>query len=408
MYRTASCRFVLAWENSVRFSSFVDRIAGEGAEAWQIHDAARAAKARGEDVLMLSIGDPDFATPSTICEAAITAIRAGDTHYTDMAGRDTLRREIIKRHNRRTGLDFGIENVVVLSGAQCALYSACQCIAQAGDDVMILDPAYVTYEAVVRATGANLVRVAQPAGSGFRPDLDAIEAAITERTRAILIANPNNPTGVVMTVAELKAISDIARRHDLWIISDEVYSDLLFDGEHCSIAGLPGMAERTITVSSLSKSHAMTGWRVGWAIAPQALIAHMNNLALAMLYGSPGFIQEAATTALAAGEDIVTDMRDTYRRRRDQAYEILSQVKGLRCDLPQAGMFLMVDVRGTGIGASEFAWSLLRNKGVSVLDAAPFGACANGHIRLSFTLSEARTAEACRRIADHVLDLAAK
>lgn len=389
----------------MRYSSFVDRIAGEGAEAWQIHDAARQAQLRGEDILMLSIGDPDFSTPSLIGNAAIEAIRAGDTHYTNMSGRDDLRAQIITRHNRRTGLNHDIDNVIVLAGAQCSLFSACQCIAQAGDEIIILDPAYVTYEAVVRASGADLVRVSQPAESGFRPDLGAIEAAITSRTRAILIANPNNPTGIVMTNAELEGIADIAKRHDLWVVSDEVYSDLVFSGVHNSIAGLPGMADRTITISSVSKSHAMTGWRVGWAIAPKQLVEHLNNLALAMLYGLPGFIQNAATAALAAGEDIVTDMRNTYRGRRDRAFDILSKANHLHCELPQAGMFLMVDIRATGLSGSEFAWSLLRERHVSVLDATAFGKCAEGHIRLSFTLSEEQTEEACRRLADHVSQL---
>lgn len=388
----------------MRFSSFVERIAGEGAEAWEIHKAASLAKSRGEDILMLSIGDPDFSTPEPICDAAVSSIRGGDTHYTDMAGRAALRERIIERYNRRTDHDATIDNVIVLAGAQCSLFSACQCIAEAGDEIIILDPAYVTYEAVVRASGASLVRVPQPASTGFRPDPRAIEAAVTPRTRAILIANPNNPTGVVMTRAELTAIADIARRHDLWIVSDEVYGDLVFSGEHHAIAGLPGMRERTITISSLSKSHAMTGWRVGWAIAPEPLISHMNNLALAMLYGLPGFIQEAAIAAFDAGEDVVTDMRETYRRRRDCAFDILSGINGIGCSKPDAGMFLMVDVRDLGLPASEFAWGLLKNKGVSVLDASPFGNCSKGHIRLSFTLSEEQTRDACQRLVEYIRD----
>lgn len=391
----------------MRFSSFVERIAGEGSEAWEIHKAAGQEKSRGEDILMLSIGDPDFSTPAPICDAAVSAIRDGDTHYTDMAGRAALRERIVERHNRRTGHDATIDNVIVLAGAQCSLFSVCQCIAETGDEIIILDPAYVTYEAVVRASGATLVRVPQPADTGFRPDPAAIEAAVTSRTRAILIANPNNPTGVVLTPDELNAIADIARRHDLWIVSDEVYGDLVFAGEHHTIAGLPGMRERTITISSLSKSHAMTGWRVGWAIAPKPLISHMNNLALAMLYGLPGFIQEAAIAAFDAGENVVTDMRETYRRRRDCAYDILGGVNGIGCRKPDAGMFLMVDVRALGLSASDFAWGLLESKGVSVLDASPFGTCAAGHIRLSFTLSEQQTREACRRIVEYIRDLPA-
>lgn len=386
----------------MHLSSMVDRVAGQGAQAWEIHEAAREALEAGQDILMLSIGDPDFPTPDVICDAAINAMRAGDTHYTEIAGRRSLRKRIADRHTRRTGLSCGADNVIVLAGAQCALFSTMACLAEAGDEVIVLDPAYVTYEAVIRASGARMVRVQQPAESGFRPDIAAIEAAVSSRTKVLLLTNPNNPTGVVLNAAELDAIADIARRHDLWVVSDEVYSDLVFEGRHLSIAALPGMAERTVTVDSLSKSHAMTGWRTGWAVAPESVIAAVENLALAMLYGLPGFVQTGAEAALASGETIVTAMRDTYRARRDCAVSALKPLQSLRFSPPQAGMFLMVDVRQTGLTATDFSWGLLRAEGVSVLDAAPFGRCAAGHVRVSFTLDEARTSQACQRIANYL------
>ncbi len=386
----------------MHLSSMVDRVAGQGAKAWEIHEAARKALEAGEDILMLSIGDPDFPTPDTICDAAVEAMRAGDTHYTEIAGRRSLRTRIADRHARRTGLPCDADNVIVLAGAQCALFSTIACLAEAGDEVIVLDPAYVTYEAVIRASGARMVRVQQPAESGFRPDIAAIEAVISNRTKVILLTTPNNPTGVVLNAAEAEAIADIARRHDLWVVSDEVYSDLVFEGRHISIAALPGMAERTVTVDSLSKSHAMTGWRTGWAIAPQAVIAGLENLALAMLYGLPGFIQTGAEAALASGDTIVAAMRETYRQRRDCAVNALQPLDGLRFSPPQAGMFLMIDVRQTGLTALDFSWGLLRSEGVSVLDAAPFGQCAAGHVRVSFTLDEARTSLACQRIAAYL------
>ncbi|MEM8812492.1 MAG: aminotransferase class I/II-fold pyridoxal phosphate-dependent enzyme [Pseudomonadota bacterium] len=390
----------------MRFASLVDRVAGEGAEAWKIHDAARRALDDGEDILMLSVGDPDFPTPEPISAAAIAALKSGDTHYTGVSGRRGLRRRIAEFMAQEVGQPYTEDNVIVLAGAQCALFSSIQCLAEAGDEVIILDPAYVTYEALVRATGATLVRVAQPPDTGFRPDVSAIKAAITPRTRAIIMTNPNNPTGVVMTRPELEGIASLAREHNLWVVSDEVYGDLVFEGQHLPIAALPGMAERTVTVSSLSKSHAMTGWRVGWAVGPSELIAHLGNLALAMLYGLPGFIQAGAEMAFEDDVKVVDPMRETYRQRRNVAMDALSGIPGLRFEKPQAGMFLMVDIRALGIEPSEFAWGLFNAKGVSVLDAAPFGACAKGHIRLSFTLDETQTTEACRRIADYVRNLA--
>jgi arginine:pyruvate transaminase len=239
----------------------------------------------------------------------------------------------------------------------------------------------------------------------FHLDCDALERAVTARTKAIFFATPCNPTGVVMPRADLERIARLACAHDLWVLSDEVYADLTFEREHVSIMSLPGMAERTVTLGSLSKSHAMAGWRVGWAIGPTQLIEHMGRLALAMLYGLPGFIQQAALTALQEKSRIVAQMRDIYRRRRDVVFERLSRVPRLRCLLPEAGMFMMVDVSGTGLDTVDFTWQLFRAQGVSVLDASAFGETANGFVRLGFVVDEARLAEACERIAAFVAAL---
>lgn len=382
----------------MRFSPRVERISGEGAAAWAIHSEAVAAKRGGADIIVLSIGDPDFATPAPIVDTAVAAMRAGDTHYSDIQGRLALREAIARDHRHSGGAEVGPENVIVLAGAQNALFSASLCLFEPGDEVLVLDPMYVTYEATIRVSGANLVPVPPVAESGFRPDPQAIERAVTPKTRAILFANPSNPSGVAMTRAELEAIADIARRHDLWIISDEVYAALTFDAPHLSIAALPGMAERTVTVGSLSKSQAMTGWRCGWIVGPEPLVEHVEKLSLCMLYGLPGFIQEAAVTALTTARGEMETMRDVYRRRRDLVHEALAGVPGLQAVKPQAGMFLLVDIRGTGLSASEFAWGLLREQGVAVLDATAFGASAAGFVRISYTLGEAELMEGCARI----------
>jgi aspartate/methionine/tyrosine aminotransferase len=389
----------------MRFSSRVDRIAGEGAAAWQIHSAAVAAKRSGADVIVLSIGDPDFSTPETIVDTAVRALRGGDTHYTDIPGRPALRAAIARDHVERGGAPVAADNVIVLAGAQNALFSAGLCLFEPGDEVLALEPMYVTYEAAMRVSGANVVPVASKPESGFRPDPDAIARALTPRTRGILFATPNNPSGVVMKEAELAAIADIARRHDLWIISDEVYAALTFDAPHRSIAALPGMAERTVTVGSLSKSQAMTGWRCGWLIGPEALVRHAENLSLCMLYGLPGFIQEGAIEALTASRGEMDRMREIYRRRRDLVFDSLAQVPQLRVARPEAGMFLLVDIRGTRLAATEFAWGLFRDVGVSVLDATAFGGSAGGFVRISYSLGEEALAEGCARIRRFVAGL---
>lgn len=383
----------------MRFSSRVDRIGGHSVAAWDIHLKAVEAQRRGEDVLILSIGDPDFPTPAPIVEAAVRALRAGDTHYVDIPGRRSLKEAIAKDFSTRSSLQVGPQNVIVLAGAQSGLFGASLCLFSPGDEVITFDPVYLTYEATIGVSGATMVTAPLPAETGFRLDSAALAAAVTPRTRGILIATPNNPTGVMLTRDELEAIAEVARTHDLWVISDEVYGTLGFDRDHISIASLPGMAERTVTVSSVSKSHAMAGWRVGWAIGPRPLIHHMGNLSLAMLYGQPGFTQEGALAALDAGEAMLDEMRAIYRRRRDMVCERLGRVQALKCLKPEAGMFALVDVRGTGLGSAEFVTKLFEEERVSVLDAGAFGTSAEGHIRLSFTVEDTALAQACERIA---------
>lgn len=386
----------------MKYSNLVERLQGRRTSAWEIHRVAQQAAANGEDVIVLSVGDPEFATPAPIVERAIDALRAGDTHYTAMAGREPLRAAIAAQHARTTGGDVSAANVVLSAGAQNGVFAVSLCLLEAGDEVIVPEPMYLTYEACVRAAGATLVAVPVDAARAFHVDCDALEAALTPRTKAIFFATPCNPTGVVMQRADLERIARLACEHDLWVLSDEVYAELTFERDHVSIASLPGMAERTVTLGSLSKSHAMAGWRIGWAIGPATLIEHMARLALAMLYGLPGFIQQAALTALENRAEIVADIREIYRRRRDVVFERLHGVPGLRCLLPEAGMFMMVDVSGTGLDTTEFTWQLFRAQGVAVLDASAFGDTAKGFVRLGLVVGEDRLIEACERIARFV------
>lgn len=390
----------------MRFSSLVERIDGPGAAAWKIHNAATAAQRRGEDVILLTVGDPDFATPEAVTEAAIAALRAGDTHYTDVPGRPALRQALAGLLGPSLGQpDLPPGNVILMAGAQNALFCASLCLLDAGDEVIVLEPAYVTYEATLQVAGAKIVAVPMPAATGFRPDPDAIRAAVTPRTRALVFATPNNPTGAVMRRAELEAIAAIAIAHDLTVIVDEVYGALTFDVPHVSIASLPGMAERTVTIGSLSKTHAMTGWRVGWVAGNAELVHHIERLALAMFYGLPGFVQQAALVAIENYAEVTADMRERYRRRRDLVVSALSTVPKISVLKPDAGMFVLMDVRATGLTPYDFAWRLLREAGISTLDATAFGSPAYGFLRIAFTSGEATLTEACRRIDGFVRGL---
>ncbi|WP_275094736.1 aminotransferase class I/II-fold pyridoxal phosphate-dependent enzyme [Pseudomonas pseudonitroreducens] len=392
----------------MRYSSLVDRMVGPGVAAWDIHYAAIAAQRAGRDVIVLSVGDPDFATPDFITDAAVSALRDGDTHYSDVAGRPALRQAIAELHGRRFGQTVAAENIIVVAGAQNGLFAAAMCLLEAGDEVITFDPVYVTYEATLKSTGAVLVGVPTRPENGFRPLAADIATAITPRTKAIFLANPSNPTGVVLDRDELLAIAELAEAHDLWVVVDEVYEGLTFEREHQSFAALPGMAERTLSIGSLSKSHAMTGWRAGWIVANEVLVGHLENLALNMFYGLPGFVQEAALVAVQRHDEVVSAMREIYRRRRDLVVAALSDCPRLKVLSPEAGMFVMVDVRDTGLSSLDFSWQLFHATGVSVLDAAAFGPQAEGFVRLSFGLSDESMAEACARIIRFVESLPAR
>lgn len=383
----------------MRLSPLVERIGGEGAAGWDIHFEAVAAAAQGADVVLLSVGDPDMGTPAAIVERAVASLRAGDTHYSEITGRPALKAAIANRLAERHGLPVAAANVTPFAGTQNAMFAACLCLFGPGDEVLLSDPAYLTYEATIRVGGAVPVRVPVADGS-FRPDVGAMAAAVTDRTAGVLLTTPANPTGVVMTADEVAAVAEMARRHDLWVVSDEVYADLVFEGAHTSVGSLTGMGERTVTVGSLSKSHAMTGWRIGWAAGPEELGPHFYNLGLTMLYGLPGFVQEAALEAIEHHDEDVAAMAATYRRRRDLAMSILEDARDLPLLRPQAGMFLMADVRAHDASAARWARGLYEATGVVVLDAGAFGVPARGWVRISFTVADDVLAEGCRRIVE--------
>ncbi len=380
------------------YSRLVTWIEGKGSRAWDVHIRARELQEQGRDVILLSVGDPDFDTPPAIVDAAIEGLRAGHTHYTSMEGIPPLRKAIARRHEKLTGHRADPDQVVVLPGAQCALFSTMMCLAQPGDEVIVPEPMYVTYEAVIGATGARLVEVPLRAERGFHIDPADLAAAVTPRTRVVLINFPHNPTGAGITADELEGVAQVCRENDLWLVSDEVYATLTYGVAHRSPVALPGMAERTVVVDSLSKSHAMTGWRLGWAIAPGALPRHLANLALCMLYGCPPFIQDAAVVALEREFEEIDAMRAEFRARRDRVVALIEDMPLARCTPPEGSMFLMIDIRETGLGGEEFAFRLVESEGVSLLPCDGFGPSAAGHLRMSLSAPMAVLEEACRRL----------
>ena len=389
----------------MRYAPLTQAIQGETVDAWDIHFKATALKEKDPSVIVLSIGDPDFDTPTPVIDAAVAGLKGGDTHYVEIEGRDNLRAEIANQHQLKCGQPVTKDNVILLAGAQNALFSSALCILQPGDEAIVLQPMYVTYEACIQLTGAKLVPVAMDKHNNFRLDKDALAAAITPKTQAIFFATPNNPSGVMLNKDELSYIADLAISHDLWVVSDEVYSRTVFEGEHVSIAGFDKMAERTITLNSLSKSHAMTGWRAGWAIGPETLIKHLSNLSLCMLYGLPGFVQQAAYVALTDSQALMDSeaMRESYRRRRDTLVACFEKHENLACIPPEASMFLLVDVSQTGLNAQQFAEALFEQERIGVLPATAFGQCASDYIRISYVVDDEQLAQACERIDNFML-----
>ena len=378
----------------MKFSPLVKRISGEGADAWLTHYAALAARDRGEDVIILSVGDPDLDTPPAVVAKAIERLQAGDTHYCPAPGRRTVREAIAAAHTKRTGQSANADNVVYLSGAQNALFVASMCIAGVGDEIISFDPMYPTYPATLQASGARMVRA--PTSGNFRPDLAALACLVTEHTRAIVWATPNNPSGVILNESELATIARLAEQHDLWLICDEVYAGLAPGGHTPGLAAQ--LPQRVITLGSLSKSHAMTGWRAGWLVGPRELAIHAESLVMCMLFGLPGFIQEAVVTALSVAPEAERRIRDYCDLRRARMVAGLAGIPRISSVVPEAGMFMLVDVRATGLSGYGFMQALYESQRVSVLDGAAFGRETAGFVRVCFATDPVSLDTGCERI----------
>jgi arginine:pyruvate transaminase len=390
----------------VRLSPLVDRIAGEGAGAWHIHWEGLRRRDAGHDVIFLTVGDPDQSAPEAVIDATIAALRRKRTGYSPIIGYPQVRAAVAARFERRTGRPCNADNVVLTPGTQGGLFCALHCLAGPGDEVILPEPIYGPYAGVIGASGARMVNVPLRADLGFHPDLESLSGAVTPRTRVIWINSPHNPTGAVFTAEEIAGIAELCRERDLWLVSDEVYEDLAFARPHVSPWSLPDMAKRTIVVSSLSKSHAMAGFRFGWVIGPPALSRHLFDFLLCMYFGGPPFIQDGALVALNGELPEVSALRETYRRRAQILSGILANAPNCWAIPPEGGMFVLFDVRGTGLGAEDFARGLLEREDVALLPCDGFGPSAVGHLRIALTAPEPRLEDAGRRIVRFARELA--
>ncbi|MFK7945932.1 MAG: pyridoxal phosphate-dependent aminotransferase [Paracoccaceae bacterium] len=378
-----------------------------GSDGWDLHYRAHKMLLAGDPVIMLSVGDHDIKTDTKVLAAMQASAEGGNLGYTPVPGSGALRRAIAARVSRTNSVPAEPENVIVTSGGQGAIYAAMNAVLDPGDGCVLLDPFYASFDVTVRAVAGEPVLVPTSADEGFQPDAAAIEAALTPRTRAILINTPNNPTGAVYTPERLAAVAELCIRKDLWLISDELYDGQVHDGQHFSARDLPGLAERTFQIGSMSKGYAMTGARVGWVVAPRQAIDKLVDLAGATTYGLPGFIMDAATFALTECAEQEAEVAARYKRRRDLCVAALANQPGLRVSPPEGGMYIMLDVRGTGLSGNAFGEQLLDAEKIGVMPGESFGAAAAGHIRIAMTVGDVALEDAMHRITKFARTLVA-
>jgi arginine:pyruvate transaminase len=386
----------------MKYASIVERLEGLGGAKWDIHFRARALAVKGHDIIELTIGEPDVPTSGGLVDVAIRALQAGRTGYSNGPGEDNLRMALARRYSRCLGRPIGPEQILCFPGTQTALFAVLMGLTETGDEVLVGDPMYATYEGVIRASGAAMMPVPLRPEAGFRIRAEDIAARITPRSRAILLNTPHNPTGAVLTRADLEAIGALARAHDLWIISDEVYEELVFDGQtFFSPLSLPEISDRVVLVSSISKSHAAPGFRSGWAIGPEEFAARVLPLSETMLFGNQPFIADMTAEAVSVPSEVARGMRARFAARADRLVQALEGQNILSAHRPAAGMFALINVAGTGMTGQDYALDLLEKAGVAVMPGSAFGAGLNDWVRVALTVDDDLFAEACARILAH-------
>jgi len=366
-----------------------------------VSDKARALKARGIDVVDLGGGDPDFITPENVRKAAADAMNAGDTHYVASNGTPALKKAIAAKLLNDNGLSYDPSEIIVTPGGKQALFESIMALVEPGVDVMILEPAWVSYAPMVEMAGGNVVHVGLDPDDNWRITAEILEAQVTPSSRVIMLNSPNNPTGRVMDEVEIAAVVDFAKRHDLIVLTDEMYEKIMYDDHiHTSIAALPGMWERTLTFNGLSKAYAMTGWRVGYVAGPKVFIDEIAKVHSHSVTHATSFAQAGGVAALTGPQEFITEMVSAWDRRRRAISTGLSAIKGINCPLAEGAFYAFADIRGTGLDSVTFADKALQEAFVAVVPGVAFGAAGEGHVRMSFATGDDLLEKAVQRIAD--------
>ena len=381
----------------MKLSNRITGLTGGGSDGWDLFYKARKMVAEGVPVTELTIGEHDTRTDPVILEEMHRSALSGHTGYAAVPGTNPLRDAVAARISERTGVPTTRNNVVICAGGQAALFAAHAAACDAGDTALYIDPYYATFPGTIRGLGAQAEAVRAKPVNGFLPEAADI-AAKADGAKSLLINSPNNPTGVVYDRTTLEGIAGVCRDHDLWLISDEVYDTQIWSGTHLSARTLPGMAERTLVCGSLSKSHAMTGSRAGWIVGPEEVIAALITLVTHTTYGLPGYIQDAGLFALGLGAPFEEKIAAPFRRRH-QAAKALMAAHGIPTVASDATMYLMADIRATGLSGEDFADRLLETRNIAVMPGESFGRAAAGHIRIALTVADDRLMTALEELA---------
>lgn len=367
--------------------------------AFEVLARARELERQGKDIIHLEIGEPDFTTPGTIIEAGVRALEAGETHYTPSAGIPELREVIARDQSQRKGIQAAAENVVVTPGGKPIMFYLLLALADEGDEVIYPNPGFPIYESMINFAGATPVPIGfKEEGGKFRWDVDDAVRRMSGRTKVMIVNSPSNPIGCVVRADELERLAEAARRYDVFVLSDEIYSRMLYSGTFVSIAALPGMAERTCVLDGFSKTYAMTGWRLGYGVMPEWLAPQIAKLVTNSTSCTATFTQLAGVEALTGPQSAPEEMVAEFRRRRDLVIERLNAIEGVRCAMPDGAFYAFPNIRETGMSSRQAADYLLYEAGVAVLAGTSFGANGEGYIRLSYANSYENLERALERM----------
>ncbi len=368
--------------------------------AFEVLARAKALEADGRDIVHLEIGEPDFDTPRNIIDKAVEALNSGATHYGPSAGRPEVRQVFAAHIAADRGIDVGPDNVVITPGGKPIIYFPLTALIDPGDEVIYPNPGFPIYESVINFLDGKAVPLKLAEEKDFSFDIEDLKALASDKTRMLIINSPQNPTGGMLSSDDLDAIAELAVKHDFWVLSDEIYSKIIYEGTHDSIATRPGMLERTIILEGHSKTYAMTGWRLGYGIMPAELAAAVAKLQTNCTSCTASFTQIAGAEALTGPQDTVTEMVAEFKARRDLLVDGLNAIEGVSCKRPRGAFYVFANITGLGLTSKQVELRLLDDFGVAALAGTSFGAFGEGYLRFSYANSQENIRKALERFAD--------